>query len=117
LTTEPQGEFESRLLKAERGDSDNDIYTFSLPFFAGFALFTDPARNHRRPIGRDNGKEKTTHSLSPSSLGLNLSSQTQLKYKRGFPAISIKAHSLSPSSLGLTLFTDPAAENHEPEGL
>ena len=39
-----------------------------------------------------------------------LSSQTQLEYKRGFPAIGIQAHSLSPSSLGLekTLFANPA---------
>jgi len=52
----------------------------------------------------------STHFLSPSSLGLELSSQTQLEYKRGLATISIKAHSLSPSSLGLALSSQTQLE-------
>jgi hypothetical protein len=85
LATGPQDVFEGRLLKIKRGGLDRrKISThFLSPFFAGFGpLFTNPARSQAR-LGRDNGKEKTTHSLSPSSLGLEkLSSQTQHEYER-----------------------------------
>jgi hypothetical protein len=77
LRREPQ-----RQAKANSGgDFDNNIYTYSLPFFAGPGLSSQTQPEYNRGIARDSIK---THSLSPSSLGLEkFSSQTQLEYNRG----------------------------------
>jgi hypothetical protein len=97
----------------------SDIYTFSLPPSLGLEpLFANPAQNQAR-LSRDKGNDKTTHSLSPSSLGLEKNSLHKPSRNTNAPllikgksdcAMCIKAHSLSPSSLGLekTLFANPA---------
>jgi len=96
------------------GDFDNNIYTYSLPFFfAGFGLSSQTQLDIICGLfGRNKDNDKTTHSLSPSSLGLEkFSSQTQPAIISGLATIKIakKLLIISPSSLGLDpLDTNPA---------